>query len=122
MSVRWRDSIALTSTGFVAQTRGLKDGRALSVVTYSNLIALLVAVIFGLLALSEPLPHSASGLTMRAAALMLLASGSYLLQVGGSPAHKAAGKEMMMEQGLGSDEAKKLDAVQLSHALDPKQV
>eukprot|EP00286_Rhodomonas_abbreviata_P026468 CAMPEP_0181308686 /NCGR_PEP_ID=MMETSP1101-20121128/11603_1 /TAXON_ID=46948 /ORGANISM="Rhodomonas abbreviata, Strain Caron Lab Isolate" /LENGTH=331 /DNA_ID=CAMNT_0023415101 /DNA_START=239 /DNA_END=1231 /DNA_ORIENTATION=+ len=70
-------SLVLTSTGFVAQTRGLKDGRALSVVTYSNLIALLVAVIFGLLALSEPLPQTATGLAGRVVALSLLAGGSY---------------------------------------------
>jgi len=112
-------SVALTSTGFVAQTRGLKDGRALSVVTYSNLIALLVAVIFGLLALSEPLPQSLSGLTMRAAALLLLAGGSYLLQVSSVPAKAAGGGKEMVEQGVDDN---KLDAVHLSHALDPKQV
>jgi lysylphosphatidylglycerol synthetase-like protein (DUF2156 family) len=38
------------------QTRGLKEGRAIVVVTYANVVALIVAVLFGVLALSEPLP------------------------------------------------------------------
>lgn len=114
-------SVALTSTGFVAQTRGLKDGRALSVVTYSNLVALLVAVIFGLLALSEPLPQTTTGLAMRVASLALLCGGSYLLQMGGPP---AGGKDVLMgeRKNSQSEDANKLDTVQVFHALDPKQV
>lgn len=43
------------------QTRGLKEGRAIVVVTYANVVALIVAVLFGVLALSEPLPQVPQG-------------------------------------------------------------
>ena len=46
-------SVALTAGGFVAQTRGFKDGRTLPIVTFSNLVAMLVAILFGLLAFNE---------------------------------------------------------------------
>ena len=73
-------SIVLTSCGFVAQTRGLKEGRAIVVVTYANMVALVVAVLFGVLALSEPLPTSATGISGRLFSLCLLGAGSFLLQ------------------------------------------
>lgn len=48
-------SVALTAGGFVAQTRGFKDGRTLPIVTFSNLVAMMVAILFGLLAFNEVL-------------------------------------------------------------------
>ncbi|KAJ1476562.1 hypothetical protein T484DRAFT_1965425 [Baffinella frigidus] len=77
-------SVVLSSSGFFCQTRGLKDGRAIVVVAYSNLVALLVAVVFGIFALSEPLPHSTAGLVGRAASLLCLVAGSFALSTQGS--------------------------------------
>lgn len=43
----------------MAQTRGFKDGRTLPIVTFSNLVAMLVAILFGLLAFNEVCAHTA---------------------------------------------------------------
>ncbi|EKX48028.1 hypothetical protein GUITHDRAFT_136988 [Guillardia theta CCMP2712] len=123
-------SILLTSTGFVAQTRGLKDGRALAVVTYSNLIALLVAVIFGILALSEPLPDTIVGLAGRISSILLLAFGSYILQGRGEHKHRNQ-IEMNMHHGPFANRAHArdvsldgsiLETVQVLTSIDTKQI
>uniref|UniRef100_A0A7S0HRA1 Magnesium transporter n=1 Tax=Hanusia phi TaxID=3032 RepID=A0A7S0HRA1_9CRYP len=123
-------SILLTSTGFVAQTRGLKDGRALAVVTYSNLIALLVAVIFGVLALSEPLPDTVLGLAGRISSLCLLAFGSYILQGRGEHKHRNQ-IEMTLHHGTYANRGHPrevsldgtiLETVQVLTSIDTKQI
>jgi len=139
-------SIILTSFGFVAQTRGLKEGRAIVIVTYANLVALLVALLFGVLALSEPLPQSSTGIAGRLASLCLLGAGSFLLQDAGKrkgSGHGIAGvASEMQSRGFSSPFPARsanrselagaghhmghtdvmMDPVQVLTALDPKQV
>lgn len=129
-------SVALTAGGFVAQTRGFKDGRTLPIVTFSNLVAMLVAILFGLLAFNEPLPESLAGLFARLAALALVVSGSVMLQGGGGGSdghHHAHHKESKHRRGSSKDmgmtapmarigEQGKDEILEGLQSIDPKQV
>ncbi len=50
-------SIGLSSTGFFLQTRGLKNGRAVAIGTFTNVFVLVTAVILGLVVLNEAMPQ-----------------------------------------------------------------
>lgn len=103
-------------------------------VTYANLVALIVAVLFGVLALSEPLPQSALGIAGRLFALCLLGAGSLLLMPGSmktkSASHSTPGshdrdmKTFSRTSGAaaGAGHGGMMDPVQVLAALDPKQV
>ena len=54
-------SVALTGAGLVCQTKGLKDGNSVIVVTCGNVAQMVVAVVFGVVVLGERLPGRASG-------------------------------------------------------------
>lgn len=119
-------------------------------VTYANMVSLIVAVLFGILALNEPLPQSWAGLAGRALSVCLLGAGSLLLQDG---AHRRGIPHGVHELKAGSftsphghlrslgrsdgssavgggysgtpqkkDDAVMMDAVQVLTALDPKHV
>lgn len=49
-------SVALTATGLVSQTKGLKDGNSVVVCTMGNVSQMVVAVFFGVAVLGEKLP------------------------------------------------------------------
>ncbi|MCK6508947.1 hypothetical protein L6R29_03125 [Myxococcota bacterium] len=65
--------------GFFLQTRGLRVGRAVPIVTYDSLCACTVSILVGLFAFDEPFPTSPLPLFLRTAALALIFLGVPLL-------------------------------------------
>ena len=55
-------SACLTGSGLVCQTRGLKDGNSVIVVTCGNVAQMVTAVIFGVVVLGESLPSNTAAL------------------------------------------------------------
>ncbi|KAI8471221.1 MAG: hypothetical protein J3K34DRAFT_520715 [Monoraphidium minutum] len=76
-------SVALTSSGFVLQTRGLKHGKAVVVCTLAAASSMVSGVAVGLLALGEGLPHGAPQRALRLAAWVLILLGVTQLSGGG---------------------------------------
>lgn len=75
-------SALLTSSGFVIQTRGLKDGNTVIVCTCAAVSSMVSGVAVGLLALGESLPTTQAGRNSRLLAWILLAVGVAMLANG----------------------------------------
>lgn len=74
--------IGLSSTGFVLQTCGLKEGSTVVVCTCAAVTAMVVGVIVGLVGLGEAMPNSPSAVMMRLASWALLLYGVVVLSGG----------------------------------------
>ncbi len=72
-------SLLCASTGFFLQTRGLRLGRAVPIVTYDALWACTVSILVGLFAFDEPFPTTTLPLFLRIAALALIFLGVPML-------------------------------------------
>ena len=72
-------SFLVTSVAFYLQTRGLKDGRAVAIGTFTNVFVLLTAVIAGLVALNEPMPSTTIGWYARVGSFGLIILGSVFM-------------------------------------------
>lgn len=68
-------SLLFAMTGFFLQTRGLRFGRAVPIVTYDSLCACLLSINFGLFAFYEPFPTAPLPLTLRLLALCFIFVG-----------------------------------------------
>lgn len=75
-------SALLTSSGFVIQTRGLKDGNTVVVCTCAAVSSMVSGVAVGLLALGESLPTSQSGCVMLLTSWLCIAIGVAMLANG----------------------------------------
>lgn len=72
-------SMLLSGFAFSLQTRGLKDGRAMAIGTYTNIFVLVSAVTIGLFALNEAMPSTTSGFSIRMTSFALIALGASLM-------------------------------------------
>lgn len=68
-------SIGLTGSGLVCQTRGLKDGNSVVVVTCGNVAQMVTAVVFGVAVLGESLPSNSKALRTWIASWSLILAG-----------------------------------------------
>lgn len=75
-------SALLTSSGFVIQTRGLKDSNTVVVCTCAAVSSMVSGVAVGLLALGEALPTTQQGRNMRLLAWLCIAVGVAMLANG----------------------------------------
>ncbi len=87
-------SLCATSFGLMLQTRGMKDGRAVVILTYANAWAILVAVLFGVFALNEPLPEGTAAFAARFLSVALVIAGTMLLleEKGTTPVEEELGE------------------------------
>ncbi len=72
-------SLVCAMSGFFLQTRGLRVGRAVPIVTYDSLWACTISILVGLFAFHEPFPTSPLPLFLRTTALALIFLGVPLL-------------------------------------------
>ncbi|GBG65217.1 hypothetical protein CBR_g50008 [Chara braunii] len=78
-------SISLSSGGFLCQTRGLKEGRAVVVSTCAAVASIVTGVLVGMVALGESLPQSFLLRFIRFLSWMLIVGGVVLLVNMGKP-------------------------------------
>ena len=72
-------SLGASLTGVFLQTRGLRHGRAVLIVTYDTLASCVASLVVGMLVLAEPFPTDAQGIFLRILSLVLIFVGIPLL-------------------------------------------
>jgi drug/metabolite transporter (DMT)-like permease len=72
-------SFGASLSGVYLQTRGLRHGRAVLIVTYDTLASCVASLVVGMLVLAEPFPTDAQGIFLRILSLVLIFVGIPLL-------------------------------------------
>ncbi|PSC67869.1 putative magnesium transporter NIPA9 isoform A [Micractinium conductrix] len=75
-------SVALSSSGFVLQTCGFKEGSAVIVCTLAAVSSMVTGVVVGVLGLAEALPHTAGAAAVRLASWVCMLLGVAVLANG----------------------------------------
>eukprot|EP00887_Chlorella_sp_A99_P002410 scaffold10.g2410.t1 len=84
-------SVGLSSSGFLLQTRGLKDGSTVVVCTCAAVSSMVMGVAVGLVGLGEPLPHGRAATVVRLASWACILAGVTALSSGAGGLRELAG-------------------------------